>query len=140
MAANSRFSVAVHIMTALAYLGDEKATSVTLAASANTNPVVVRRLLSHLHQAGLVDCHQGKSGGCQLARSPGRITLHDIYMAIEAGGPFVIPHKPENKACAVSCHMKQILEEIFQQTQQAIARSLERTTLADLLKTVLTPA
>jgi len=137
MAANSRFSVAVHVMTRLAYLGREKATSQTLAASVNTNPVVVRRLLSQLHQAGLVICSSGKSGGCYLARSPERINLHDIYVAIEAGGPFVIPQKPQNNTCAVSCQMKTILEEVFQKTQKAIGESLERLTLADLLKSVL---
>jgi Rrf2 family protein len=136
MAANNRFSFAIHIMTVLAYKGSEGSTSHLLAKSVCTNPVVVRRLLSQLHQAGLIHCQSGKSGGCQLAREAERITLHDIYEAVEAGGPFIIPQKPENKACAVSCQMKEILQDIFDQTQQAIAQSLRRMTVADLLKTV----
>jgi Rrf2 family protein len=135
MAANNRFSFAIHIMTMLAYKGGEGATSATLAKSMNTNPVVVRRLLSQLRQKGLIHCQSGKSGGSQLARAPEGVTLHDIYDAVEAGGPFVIPRKPENKACVVSCHMGVILQEIFQQTQHAIATSLKRMTVADLLKT-----
>jgi Rrf2 family protein len=136
MAANNRFSFSVHIMTMLAYLENEGATSQILARSLCTNPVVVRRLLSQLHQGGLIHCQSGKSGGCRLARAPGDITLHDIYEAVEAGGPFVIPQKPENKNCMVSCQMKEILEDIFKETQQAIAQRLKRMTVADLLKTV----
>jgi Rrf2 family protein len=136
MPANNRFSVAVHIITALAYHGHEGATSQMLAKSVCTNPVVVRRLLSRLHRAGLVDCQPGKSGGCRLAKAPEVITLNDIYAAVEAGGPFAIPDKPENKACAVSCNMKIILTEVFQKTQRAVEDSLRHITLADLVKTV----
>jgi Rrf2 family protein len=136
MAANSRLSVSIHIMTALAYKGSEGSTSQWLAKSVCTNPVVVRRLLSQLRQAGLIVCQSGKSGGCHLARGPEQITLYDIYKTIEEGGPFVIPDKPENKECRVSCNMKQILQDLFDQTQKAIEQSLKRTTLADLLKSV----
>ncbi len=126
----------IHIMTALADSDGERATSETLARSINTNAVVIRRLLSRLHHAGLVMCQSGKSGGCTLARSADTITLDDIYTAVEADGPFVIPHKPENKACRVSCQMKEILTDVFKQTQQAVASRLQRITVADLLRTV----
>src|SRR5690349_523482 len=91
MAANLRFPVAVHIITALAYRDGESATSQQLAKSICTNPVVVRRLLSKLHQAGLIHCYPGKTGGCRLARSAEKITLFDVYTAVEGGGPFTIP-------------------------------------------------
>jgi Rrf2 family protein len=136
MSANSRFSVSIHIMTSLAYSGGEGSTSNILAQGIKTNPVVIRRLLSQLHHAGLVTCQPGKSGGCHLARAPEQISLQDVYMAIEQGGPFVIPQKTENKACEVSCQMKGILTDVFEQTQQAIAQRLKRITLADLVKTV----
>src|SRR4051812_153592 len=117
MAANSRFSVSIHILTALAYRGGAGATSHTLARSICTNAVVVRRLLSQLRQAGLIACQPGKSGGCQLAKRAEQITLYDVFKAVESGGPFAIPDKPENKSCEVSCHMKDILTDIFEQTQ-----------------------
>jgi len=136
MSANHQFAFAVHIMTTLAYIGAEGATSDTLAKSICTNPVVVRRILSQLRKDGLIYCQSGKSGGCRLQRAPEDITLHDIYLSIETGGPFVIPKKPELKTCVVSCHMKEILEEICAETQAAIATRLKGITLADLLKTV----
>jgi DNA-binding IscR family transcriptional regulator len=45
MAANSQFSIAIHILTMLAKTSDERLKSDYLAKSVNTNPVVIRRLL-----------------------------------------------------------------------------------------------
>jgi Rrf2 family protein len=136
MSANSRFPVAVHIMTALAYRDGDWLSSPLLASSVRTNPVVIRRLLIRLQKAGLVQAHTGKSGGVQLARRPESITLLDVFRAVEGGSPFVLPHKPENKACAVSCAMKRLLSSVLAETDRAISRSLEKVRLSDLAREV----
>ena len=53
MAANSQFSMAVHVLAMLAKSGDEKIKSEYVAGSVNTNAVVIRRLLGQLNQAKL---------------------------------------------------------------------------------------
>jgi DNA-binding IscR family transcriptional regulator len=75
MSGNSRFPVAVHVLTALAYRDGESLSSTRLAESVRTNPVVIRRLLIRLGKAGLVEAQVGKSGGVRLARRPESITL-----------------------------------------------------------------
>jgi Rrf2 family protein len=136
MGSNSRFPVAVHILTALAYSPREWLTSPTLARSVGTNPVVVRRLLGQLRSAGLVVAHAGALGGMELARRAETITLLDVYRAVEGGSPFVLPDKPENKACAVSCAMKRLLGSVLAETDRAISRSLEKVRLSDLVKEI----
>jgi Rrf2 family protein len=136
MSANSRFPVAVHVMTALAYREREWLSSPKLAESVRTNPVVIRRLLARLHKSGLVRAHTGKSGGVQLARRPEAITLLDVFRAVEGGSPFALPVKPENKACAVSCAMKTLLSSVLAETDRAISRSLEKVRLSDLVREV----
>jgi Rrf2 family protein len=136
MPGNSRFPVAVHVMTALAYRNRGRVSSTQLAESVRTNPVVIRRLLLRLQRAGLVEAQTGKSGGVQLARRPESITLLDVFRAVEGGSPFVLPHKPENKACAVSCSMKKLLSSVLAETDRAISRSLEKVRLSDLAKEV----
>ncbi len=64
---NQQFTFAVHIMTALA-CAPGLMDSQTLAASVNTNPVVVRRLLLALRRAGLIETQAGKNGGARLGR------------------------------------------------------------------------
>jgi Rrf2 family protein len=134
MAANSQFSVAIHIMTSLGYRPNEAQTSQYLAKSVCTNPVVIRRILSRLHKGGLVVAQSGKAGGARLAKPAWQITLADIYRATECGTLFAIPRKEENKACVVACHMKQLLCAIFSQTEEAIEKTLSKVTLASLLQ------
>jgi Rrf2 family protein len=98
--------------------------------------VVIRRLLIQLGKAGLVDAQVGKTGGVQLARQPASITLLDIFRAVEGGSPFVLPDKPENKACEVSCSMRRLLSSVLAETDRAISKSLERVRLSDLVKGV----
>ena len=63
MAANSQFSMAIHILALLAGAGEENVKSKLIARSVNTNAVVIRRILSHLNHAGLVVSQTGASGG-----------------------------------------------------------------------------
>jgi DNA-binding IscR family transcriptional regulator len=79
MAANSQFSMAVHVLTVLARHKDEKIKSEKIACSVNTNPVVIRRLLGQLSQADLVESQTGAAGGTRLARCPKEITLAEVY-------------------------------------------------------------
>ena len=62
MAVNTQFSIAVHILAGLAYrceTGNPELTSAYLAASVNTSPSFVRRILSKLSKAGLVKTTTG---------------------------------------------------------------------------------
>lgn len=136
MVTNSRFPVAVHILTSLAHSPLQSLSSPVIADSVGTNPVVIRRLVGQLQRAGLVEAHPGKLGGVELARRPETITLLDIYRAVDGGSPFVLPDKPENKACAVSCAMKRILASVLAETDRAIAHSLEKVCLSDLVKEI----
>ncbi len=66
---NTRFPVALHILTLLAVENKcQPTTSEYLAVSANTNPVVIRRLLGSLRRAGLITAQLGAGGGVNLAR------------------------------------------------------------------------
>jgi DNA-binding IscR family transcriptional regulator len=86
-----QFTVAAHIMAALAYHHGKEISSATLADSVNADPTFVRKSLSKLSKAGLVVTKRGKSGASVLARSPRRITLLDIYRA--SAGSFVSSRK-----------------------------------------------
>lgn len=136
MSGNSRFSVAAHVMTVLAWNDGDSISSRRLAESVRTNPVVIRRLLVLLGKAGLVESQVGKAGGVRLARRAESITLLDIYRAVEGGSPFVVPDKPENKACEVSCSMKPILASVLAEADRAMSRSLEKVRLSDVVKGV----
>jgi hypothetical protein len=62
MSTNSRFAVAVHVMSLMAWSGEEPLKSDQVADSVNTNPVVIRRMLLELAEAGLVGFADGFFG------------------------------------------------------------------------------
>jgi Rrf2 family protein len=136
MAVNTRFAVAVHIVTALAYEDNESRTSDELAKSVNTNAVVVRRLLCTLANAGLINVKEGKSGGSALAKKPSDITLADIYRAVEPEPVFGVPTKEVNRSCPVSCKMQKIMNGVLSRVERSLQENLRKTRLSDLLKEI----
>ena len=86
MSTSSRTAVAVHALTLLAQRGqDQLLTSAEIADSLNCNAAGVRRLLSQLRNAGLVQATEGSGGGWRLTRPARKITLYDAYAAVEDG-------------------------------------------------------
>ena len=104
MSANSRLTIAAH---ALAWIGlyqsqgNRVATSEQIASSANTNPVVIRRLLGELRRAGLVESRRGVGAGWSLMRPLESITLLDVYEAVEPGPLFAMHRAPPDQGCVV---------------------------------------
>lgn len=135
MAANSRFAMATHIMTALAVKND-KLNSGYLADSLNTNPVVVRRILSELQKAGLLETEAGRSGGARLARNAKSISLYEVYAAVDEGDLFAYNPNDPNKKCALSCKMKTVLSPVFDAANEALAEKLKKIKLSDLVEEV----
>ena len=128
-----QFTVAAHIMAALAYKHGEEISSGTLAESVNADPTFVRKSLSKLSKAGLVVTKRGKSGASMLSRSPRQITLLDIYLASAAPPAFAIHSYPVDKRCPVSCHVKECMSGLLSEAQSSFERSLAKITLADLV-------
>ncbi len=83
MQITSRFTIAVHIITAIDYFKDsEKVTSNFLAGSVGANPVIVRNVMGKLKEAGIIDISQGKSG-ITLVKKLNEITFYDVFKAVD---------------------------------------------------------
>ena len=71
MQISNRFTIAIHILPVLSvppWKMKYKITSDFLADSVNVNPVVIRKILSQLKGAGLIDVRRG-SGGASWQQS-----------------------------------------------------------------------
>jgi Rrf2 family protein len=128
--------MAVHALTVLAYKEGDRVTSASLAGSINTNPVIIRRLLLALQRARLVDTCKGAGAGSRLSRSPGRISLAEVYKAVEEGEPFATPARKPNAACPVGKGIREALNPVFAAARGALERELGKTTLAEVMETV----
>jgi Rrf2 family protein len=136
MPTSSRFAGAVHVLTLLELSGGEPVTSECVAASVNTNPAVVRRLLSSRARAGLVASRLGAGGGARLARPAAQITLCDVYHAVEERDVFAMHHSPPNPRCPVGREIQGVLERTTHAAERAMEAELGRRTVADVVRDV----
>lgn len=141
MRPSSRFSVAIHILTLLAYVdgGEAPVTSELIAGSVNTNPVVIRRLLALLRRARLVTSRGGPGGGWRLVPPARRITLRDVYRAVEGEALFPLHAAAPNPRCPVGRTIRAALEARYAEARRALERDLARTTIDALLRGVRPP-
>jgi Rrf2 family protein len=132
MAGNSRFAVSVHILAYLTYRRDAAVPSAEIASSVDTNPVVIRRLLGSLLKAKLVTAQKGATGGFALARNPEKISLRDVYRAVDPRPDQGLRHFSPNHECPVGAKIEAILATAFAKAQTAMEAELNRTTLAEI--------
>ena len=136
MQITSKFTIAVHIITAIDYFRDsEKVTSTFLAGSVGVNPVIVRNVMGNLKEAGIIDISQGKSG-ITLAKELDEITFFDIYKAIDCVSDEGLFHFHEypNTDCPVGRNIHKALDEQLLSVQEAMEVQMKNITLADIVK------
>jgi Rrf2 family protein len=134
---SSKLTVGVHILTLLASTPDRAQTSEYIAGSVNTNPVVIRRLLGLLREAGVVESHGGHGGGWRIVRPAERITLLDVLRAVEPKGETIALHRGEpNPVCPVGRNIQGVLTRLYGEVERRMDDLLARTTVAGILGSV----
>ena len=134
MQISSRFTVALHIFTAVdVFKDDYKVTSDFLAGSIGTNPVIVRKLLTQLKNAGLITVARG-TGGIELTKELSEISFYDVYQAIEPleGGDLFRFHDAPNPQCPVGRNIHALLDDKLSDIQEAMESEMKKYTLQDL--------
>ena len=115
----------------LAELGDGATHNAREMAEATSLPLpVVSKILKTLAQESLLVSQRGSKGGYALARPPGAIPVAEIIGALE--GPIALmacSAGPGHCDVELSCRVR----DPWQRINQAIAETLQRVTLADLV-------
>ena len=142
MRLTSKFTIAVHIITAIEYFkGSKKVTSSFLAGSIGANPVIVRNIMSELKDTGLIDISQGKSG-ISLKRPLEQITLYDVYDAVGCVGEDGLFrfHEHPNTDCPVGKNIHKAMDSKLSNVQTVMENELKKTPLSEIAEVVKTEA
>src|SRR5512141_1827120 len=125
--------MAVHALAVLAQSRDGYP-SAYVAGSVNTHAVFLRRILGDLVAAGLVTAREGRAGGYALARPADRITLADIYAAVEPGGPLAPAPAEPSCRCPVGAGMREAFDDAARLALRGMLAGLRERTVADLAR------
>lgn len=131
MKSNSQLSDVLHVLLHMAER-DAPMTSDTLAAAMQTHPVVLRRLMGGLRDAGFVGSAKGHGGGWVLTCSLEQVTLRDIHEALGAPALVSLGFREDRPECLVALAVNDALTSAVQEAEAALLRRLDGVTLAAL--------
>ena len=133
MKRDSRLSGVLHCLLHMAELG-RPATSEWLAQAMQTNPVVIRRLMAGLRDAGFVASAKGHGGGWLVSCSLEHITLRDIHEALGAPELLAVGHREESPGCLVEQAVNAALEQAYRDAEAVLLARLGSVSLAALAR------
>jgi DNA-binding IscR family transcriptional regulator len=133
MRSDSRLSRMLHVLLHMARHAGPL-TSERIAAMLGTNPVVVRRTMAGLRDAGYVRSDKGHGGGWAIACDLERVSLLDIHRAV--GGPriFAIGNEHPNADCAVEKVVNAAVEDALRDAEALLVERLGAVSLAELAR------
>jgi len=123
--------VALHLLLHLDE-AEEAMTSESLGPMLGIHPVVVRRTMAGLRDAGIVHSEKGHGGGWSLSRTLSSITLGDVYDVLGVRTPFSIGPRVESPGCLVEQAVNHALNDALQRAESALQAQLRTVSLADL--------
>ena len=131
MKRDSRLSSVLH---ALLHMAEQEGpvTSEVLARCLGTNPVVVRRTMAYLREAGIVTSDRGHAGGWRIHADLGTVTLRQLHEALGEPAMFAMGNRNETPECLVEQSVNAALEGSFAEAEALLLRRFSEITLADL--------
>jgi DNA-binding IscR family transcriptional regulator len=130
---DSRLSVSLHVLLHMSEQ-DAAMTSEALGSMMDTNPVVLRRTLAGLRDAGIVSAEKGHGGGWALARELTAITVGDVYEAIRPGTLFGIGPRDPDTRCPIEQAVNAAVDDALVEAEALVVRRLRALSLADVLR------
>jgi len=135
MRRDSRLSVALHVLLHMEEMGPV-VTSEEIGRLMKANPVVVRRTMAGLRDAGIMHSEKGHGGGWSLARKLDSVTLGDVYDALGTPALFSIGPRHESPGCLVEQAVNRALGKVLGEAEALLRMQLRSISVAELANSV----
>ncbi|CAM3399304.1 Rrf2 family transcriptional regulator [Marinicrinis lubricantis] len=129
------FGLAVQAVVILA-MQSSRCPSSEIADQVGTEVTMLRRIMSKLSQAQLIEVREGRDGGYQLKVPPESLTCADIYQALhleESGCGAMLESAGK---CQFGERIKPVLSTIVSSIDHSILAELRRYTIADVIQRI----
>ena len=94
---------------------------------------MIRRTLGLLRKGGLVISHRGAKAGWTLAKSPNKITLLDVYEAVEDDPLFGMHYSTPNQRCPIGRGIQPVLSKVYGTLEDQLRQQLAKVTVEKIL-------
>lgn len=131
MKRDGRLSGILHVLLHMAEQ-DGPVTSEVLARAMDTNPVVIRRIMSGLRDQGYVQSGKGHGGGWRITCDLSAVTLRDVYVALGEPTLLALGNRTEAPGCLVEQAVNAALGQAFADAEALLLARLGEVTLARL--------
>ena len=128
---DSRLSSVLHALLHMAE-HDGPMTSEVLGQCLGTNPVVVRRTMGLLREAGLVTSDRGHAGGWRISADLSTVTLRQLHEALGEPAVFALGNRHERPQCLVEQSVNAALDGAFAEAEALLLERFSEITLATL--------
>ena len=131
-----KLSDAIHLLSYLNIYHDTNLSSKAIAASINSNPSVVRQLMSDLRKANLIETHKGAAKPT-LVKDPKDISLLEIYQAINMDHRLIHVDPDTNSKCIVGGNIQNTLNGFYNDIESAAFAKMSQISLQDVISDIL---
>lgn len=131
---NTRFVIAIHIITDLNNSEGQWGSSQFLVCSINANAAMVRKELGNLKEYGLATSKAGKYAGRALAKPAADIERSDIYKAVRQTPVLGSGQDDPNSHCPIGSQINDHLSQLYQETEETLINKLAQPTLANFCR------
>lgn len=139
MKSSHKLSDAVHILAYIELLPNDDLSSAAIARSVESNPSLIRRLMSQLTQAGLLTTQAGKATP-KLSRPAATISLRDVLHAIDPAPTLLSIDDKTNPQCLVGGNIQQTLNDVYEEVQTAAEAKMASISLQSIIDELLVHA
>ncbi len=131
---NNKLSIAIHILIAINKFSEiaYPITSDFLASSCNTNPAVIRRIISQLKKSGLVASKRG-----YVVNDFEQLTMYDVKMAVDPDTRLLYSHKDCNEKCPIGSGIEETMTGVYNDLQASLNCELQQIKLIDIQKKII---
>ena len=129
---STKLSNAIHILIFIHLSYDNSLSSTKIAESIKTNPAYVRQLMSKLKAHGIISNTQGHANA-SLIKPPHKITMLDVYRAVEGTKPLLHLDTDTNPECGVGINIQLSIADFYNDIQAIVEDKMKKITLQDVI-------